>query len=441
MPGTLPVINRQAVEYAVKVALALDCTIAETSIFARKNYFYPDLPKGFQISQYEFPLARNGNLPIRTERGEKHIRIRRVHLEEDTGKLFHHEGYSLVDFNRSGVPLLEIVSEPDLRSVDEAHAYITSLRRLLRYLKVNSGDMEKGVIRFEANVSIRAVGEDEFGTRVEIKNLNSFRAVTRSLEHELKRQRELLLAGQPVRQATLGWDEAAGVTVVQRLKEEAEDYRYFPEPDLPPLVVNDEWIEEIGSDLPELPHQKRARLQQQYGLTEYAASVLIEERETGEFFERALEQTKIASPDKLANWLTGDVFALLNQAGQSLEQSGITAAHLAELVDLVEGGTINATTAKQVLTEAFDSGQSPAALVAEQGLERKDDPDLIDNVLDQVLRDNPDQVAQYLAGKEAVSQWFFGQVMRATQGQADPQVVRQVLEQKLAALASGSDSA
>ncbi|MFP3853304.1 MAG: Asp-tRNA(Asn)/Glu-tRNA(Gln) amidotransferase subunit GatB [Anaerolineales bacterium] len=440
MPGTLPVINRRAVEYALRVATALDCTIAETSVFARKNYFYPDLPKGFQISQYELPLARHGRLPIETETGEKEIRIRRVHLEEDTGKLFHRNDYSLIDFNRSGVPLLEIVSEPDLRSVEEAYAYITGLRRLLRYLEVNSGDMEKGVIRFEANVSLRPVDDEAFGTRVEIKNLNSFRAVTRSLEHELERQRELLTRGESVTQATLGWDESKAITVVQRIKEQAEDYRYFPEPDLPPLVVSQDWISRVRLKIPELPHIKSQRFIEAYGLTEYTVGVLIEDRIIAEYFEAAAEATDAAPADKLANWLTGDYFALLNEAGISLEESLVPPDHLAELVDLVEAGTINATTAKEVLAEAFESGESPAAIVADRGLEQQGDPAVINKVLEDVLRENPEQLQEYLAGKEAVSQWFFGQIMRATKGQADPQVVRSVLTEKLAEIASDVDT-
>lgn len=435
MPGTLPVINRRAVEFALRVALALNCEIQPLSRYARKNYFYPDLPKGFQISQYDMPLARHGSLTIDTEGGPKDIRVRRVHLEEDTGKLFHRQGYSLIDFNRSGVPLLEIVSEPDLRSVEEAYKYATGLRSLLRYLGVNSGDMERGVIRFEANVSVRPQGATALGTRVEIKNLNSFRAMTRSLEHELARQAALMEAGEAVTLQTLGWDEASGVTVPQRFKEEADDYRYFAEPDLPPLEIEDSWLEEIQEHLPELPRQKRLRLKEEYGLTEYAAEVLTAERETADFFEAAVAAAAQSEAEKIANWLTGDLFGLLNEASLNLHESNVTPAILAEVVDLVEGGTINATSGKDVLSQVFETGESPSAIVDQQGLEQQSDPHVLKGIIDQVLQENPAQVEQYLEGKTTVSNWFFGQVMKETDGQADPQVVRAQLDQALAALA------
>jgi aspartyl-tRNA(Asn)/glutamyl-tRNA(Gln) amidotransferase subunit B len=285
MPGTLPVVNRMAVEYGVRVALALGCTVNPVSIFARKNYFYPDLPKGYQISQYEEPLAENGKLVIQTAEGEKSIRVRRVHLEEDTGKLTHITGGSLVDLNRAGVPLLEIVSEPDMRSIEEARAYAESLREILRYLEVNSGDMEKGVIRFEANISVRPKGSDVLNTRVEIKNLNSFRALERATAFEIERQSKILANGGVVEQETLGWNEAKETTYSQRSKEDAHDYRYFPEPDLPPLVVDESWLERVRAGLPELPRAKYLRFIEQYGLTEYDADVLTSDKAVAEYFE------------------------------------------------------------------------------------------------------------------------------------------------------------
>lgn len=439
MPGTLPVINRRAVEYAIRVALALDCTIAETSRFARKNYFYPDLPKGYQISQYDLPLAQTGRLKTDVDGKLKSIRIRRVHLEEDTGKLAHRDGYSLVDFNRAGVPLLEIVSEPDMESVEDAAAYATGLRSLLRYLEVNSGDMEKGVLRFEANVSLRERGSESLGTRVEIKNLNSFRAMTRSIEHELRRQADVLTSGGKVIQQTLGWDEAAGSTVPQRGKEEAEDYRYFPEPDLPPLVVDPEWVGEIRSSLPELPLARRQRFISEYALSTYSADILVSGRATADYYEAAVRAAKEADPEAIANWLTGDLFALLNEAGSSLAEPPLSALLFAELVDLVEGGTINATSGKEVLAASFKAGKSPADIVSERGLEQQSDPLVLRGLVDQILQENPDQLQQYLDGKTSVSQWFFGQVMRATRGQADPQVVRRVLDEALASVRSGAD--
>ncbi|MDX1601193.1 MAG: Asp-tRNA(Asn)/Glu-tRNA(Gln) amidotransferase subunit GatB [Anaerolineales bacterium] len=440
MPGTLPAINRRAVAFALRVALALNCEIQSTSVYARKNYFYPDLPKGFQISQYELPLARDGKLTVRTESGTKDVRIRRVHLEEDTGKLFHRDGYSLVDFNRSGVPLLEIVSEPDMNSVEEAHAYATDLRRTLRYLDVNSGDMEKGVIRFEANVSVRPVGEKELGTRVEIKNLNSFRAMTRSLEHEIERQIELHSSGGTVEQQTLGWDESEGVTVPQRSKEVAEDYRYFPEPDLPPLVIEESWLQEIRSSLPALPAQRRQRLIEEYGLTEYTADLLTDERTTADWYERAAESAQVADPQQVAHWLTGELFALLNDAGVGLSEAGLDPGDLADLVDLVESDEINATSGKEVLAHVFENGGSPSDVVAERGLEQESDPDKLRDIVEQVLRENPEQVEEYLQGKETISKWFFGQVMRATKGQANPQVVNEVLSEALDSLPSNLES-
>lgn len=439
-PGTLPVINRRAVEYALRVALALDCQIAERSIFARKNYFYPDLPKGYQISQYEAPLAEHGRLTFRVdETHEATARIRRVHLEEDTGKLFHRPGHSLVDFNRSGVPLLEIVSEPDLHTVDEVLGYATALRTLLQYLGVNSGDMEKGVMRFEANVSLRPKEDETLGTRVEIKNLNSFRAMARAIEHELERQENELAAGRPIVLETLGWDDAAQVTVSQRGKEEAQDYRYFPEPDLPPLLVDASWIDEIRASLPELPRARRQRIEQTHGLSRYAADLLTADPAVADYFESAVDASAQIPPDKLANWLTGELFALLNQTSTPFAQVPVPPNALAELVAMVEDGVINATTGKEVLAQSFETGQSPKKIVAEGGLAQLSDRASLRPIIDQVLSEHPDQVAQYVAGKDSLSQWFFGQVMRSTGGKANPQVVRSELEQALSSLSPTED--
>jgi aspartyl-tRNA(Asn)/glutamyl-tRNA(Gln) amidotransferase subunit B len=436
-PGTLPVINRRAVEFALRVALALDCKIAERSIFARKNYFYPDLPKGYQISQYEAPLAEHGLLTFSVgDDREATARIRRVHLEEDTGKLFHRDGASLIDFNRSGVPLLEIVSEPDLHTVDEVLGYAMALRTLLQYLDVNSGDMEKGVIRFEANVSLKATDSDVLGTRVEIKNLNSFRAMTRAIEHELERQAVELSAGRPIVQETLGWDETAQVTVSQRGKEEAQDYRYFPEPDLPPLVVESGWVDEIRASLPELPRVRRMRLQAAYGLTPYVAGVLTADPEVADYYEAAVDLSTDASPDKVANWVTGELFALLNQASLAFASCPVAPKDFADLVDLVESGTINATTGKDVLARTFETGRPPRQIVEDEQLSQVDDPEALQAIIQQVLSDNPDQVTQYRGGKSSLSQWFFGQVMRAAKGKANPQVVRSELESALQRLSS-----
>jgi aspartyl-tRNA(Asn)/glutamyl-tRNA(Gln) amidotransferase subunit B len=434
MPGTLPVINRRAVEFALRVALALGCEISQTSIFARKNYFYPDLPKGYQISQYEHPLARNGCLMIRLEHIEKPIRIRRVHLEEDTGKLFHHEHHSLVDYNRSGVPLLEIVTEPDMSSVEEVKAFSTQLRSLLRYLEVNSGDMEKGVIRFEANVSVRPKGSESLYTRTEIKNLNSFRTLVRAVTFEVDRQSGLLSRGDAVKQETLGWDESTGETISQRSKEEAHDYRYFPEPDLPPLVIEDKWVQEIRSSLPELPAQKQTRYIETLGLSDYAAGVIAADRPVAEFFEAACAAEPALSPVKLANWISTDLFSIMNELSMDIDQSKLTPEAIAELVALVEHSEISAASGKVILSELFVRGGMPQPIIKELGLGIIQDVDQIHAFVVQTVQDHPTQVQEYLAGKGPIFQWLVGQVMRAAEGRADPSVVQEVLSKHLGSL-------
>ena len=439
MPGVLPVLNQKAVEYALRVAVALECQVAATSIFARKNYFYPDLPKGYQISQYEFPLAEHGILRVpapggRTQ-GEKAIRIRRVHLEEDTGKLTHvtrnNESFSLVDLNRAGVPLLEIVSEPDMHSPEEARAYAMELRTLLRTLEVNSGDMEKGVIRFEANVSLRPVGRIELGTRVEIKNLNSFRALERSCAYEIQRQALRLDQGEKIVQETLGWDEANGETVSQRSKEEAHDYRYFPEPDLPPLVVDKEWVARVAANLPELPRPKALRLQQQYGLAEGDAHLLAEDSAVASYFEQTVNAAPQAPPRTVANWIIGELFGWMNQNGKTIQQIKVSPQELGKLVGLAGNGEINLGTAKAVLAEMLSSGQPAQAIITAGGRQQISDASLIASLVKKALEANPQEVSSYIEGKETVANWFFGQVMRAARGQANPQVVRQELEKQL----------
>ncbi|MBO9362386.1 MAG: Asp-tRNA(Asn)/Glu-tRNA(Gln) amidotransferase subunit GatB, partial [Thermoflexus sp.] len=319
MPGTLPIPNQQAIEWTILTGLALNCNIAEYSLFYRKNYFYPDLPSEYQRSMYDYPLCMNGYLEIDTPEGTKQVRIRRVHIEEDTGKLLHVGGATLVDFNRAGVPLMEIVTEPDMRSVEEVKAFAIALRTLLRYLRVNSGDMEKGFIRFEANVSVRPKGETRLGTRTEIKNLNSFRSLVRAVEYEIRRQIEIVRAGRQVEQETRGWDEARGVTVPQRGKEHAHDYRYFPEPDIPPLVISREWAERIRDLLPELPRARRERFEREYGLTRYEADLLTEDQAVADYFEMAVRGAQQGDPPieprALATWITGELFRLMNEAG------------------------------------------------------------------------------------------------------------------------------
>ncbi|MBI9051013.1 MAG: Asp-tRNA(Asn)/Glu-tRNA(Gln) amidotransferase subunit GatB [Anaerolineaceae bacterium] len=435
LPGVLPVVNRQAVAYGMRVALALGCTVAERSIFDRKNYFYPDLPKGYQISQFEFPLAEKGTLTIHTSQGEKVVRVTRTHLEEDAGKLTHveknGETYSLVDLNRAGVPLLEIVSEPDMRSAEEACAYGEAIRAIVRYLGVNSGDMQKGVIRFEANISIRPLGSTKLGTRTEVKNLNSFRAMERAINYEIKRQAVLLDAGQPVLQETLGWDETNEVTFSQRSKEEAHDYRYFPDPDLPPLVISPEWIAEEAAKLPELPRQKYQRLLEQYQLSEDDAYFMVSTQEMADYFEATVKAAGKIPAKITANWMTGEMAAWLNQDGKSLSELKVTPAILAELMQQVESSVINLPTAKKLYSEMAESGKSAKDLIAAQGLQQISDEGAILAMINEVLEANPTELQSFLDGKETLSNWFFGQVMRLAKGKANPGTIRSLLETRL----------
>jgi aspartyl-tRNA(Asn)/glutamyl-tRNA(Gln) amidotransferase subunit B len=442
MPGVLPVVNQRAVEYALRVALALECTVYTTSLFARKNYFYPDLPKGYQISQYEQPLARHGRLVIQTSQGEKIIRIRRVHLEEDTGKLTHvtakeGESYSLVDLNRAGVPLLEIVTEPDLRSAEEVRLYAQSLRSLLRYVGVNSGDMQKGVMRIEPNVSVRPLGSDTLGTRVEIKNLNSFRALDRSVAFEIQRQCQVLEAGGIVQQVTLGWDVENEATFIQRTKEGEDDYRYFPEPDLPPLVIEPGWVEQIRASLPELPAARLRRFEKQYGLSSYDAGVLVAEQAVARYFEETVLAAPGISPKLVANWVSSELFSLLNQSDMEIDASPVSHQALAGLLRVLASGAINNTTAKTVLAEMFSTGQPAEAIIAAQNLQQISDSSLIALLVSQVLAENPEQVASYHSGKETVARWLFGQVMRLAKGQANPQVLQAELDRQLSQRSAG----
>jgi aspartyl-tRNA(Asn)/glutamyl-tRNA(Gln) amidotransferase subunit B len=431
MPGMLPVANRQAVELALRVAVALNCTVHDHNVFARKNYFYPDLPKGYQISQYELPLATDGWLDVEIEPGEsRRIRVRRVHVEEDTGKLTHVEGQgSRVDFNRAGVPLLEIVSEPDLRSAAEARAYAVKLRQLLRYLGVNSGDMEKGVIRFEANVSVRPAGSQALGTRTEVKNLNSFRTLTEAIVYETERQTAVLQAGGQVRQDTMGWSESRRQTFSQRGKEEAEDYRYFPDPDLPPLQIDETWLRRVAEAQPELPDAKVARYQSDLGLSAYDATVLAEERPIAEWFEAAVAAG--GQPKSVANWLINVLFNLINERRTTIEQAPVSPSALVELLALVEQGAINAGSAKEVLAEMFESGRGAAAIVAARGLAQISDEEALERLVLDVVRSHPDAVASYRAGKEALRGWFVGQVMKASAGKANPPLVNRLLDRHL----------
>jgi aspartyl-tRNA(Asn)/glutamyl-tRNA(Gln) amidotransferase subunit B len=435
MPGVMPVINRRAVEMAIKVGLALNCKIAESSVFARKSYFYPDLPKGYQISQYDLPLCYGGHLDIDLPDGStKRIGIRRAHLEEDTGKLLHLGKSSLVDFNRSGVPLLEIVTEPDIRSDIEAEAYARKLRAILQYLGVNTGDMSKGVLRMEPNISVRPAGSSEFRTRTEVKNLNSIRVLQRASAYEIERQAKVWESGGTVRQATLGWDEVKQQTVVQREKESAHDYRYFPEPDLPPLVVTSEWVEEIRKGLPELPDAKRDRLMS-LGLSRYDASVLVAVRAAADYFDAVLATGVDAK--KAANWIMNELFARMNKAAIDIEkiadsaEQKVTPEAVGGLIKLIDAGTINNNAAKKVLDSLFAEGGDPKEWVAKLGLEQTSDTGAIEAVIDTILNANAGEVARFCAGEEKVAKFLVGQVMREGKGKFPADIVNRVLTEKL----------
>jgi aspartyl-tRNA(Asn)/glutamyl-tRNA(Gln) amidotransferase subunit B len=429
-PGALPVLNRKAVELAVRVGLALGCKIHTESIFARKNYFYPDLPKGYQISQYDQPLATDGKIRIETEAGIKDVRIRRVHLEEDTGKLSHLDGHSFVDYNRSGVPLLEIVTEPDMRSAEEVRAYATKLHAILRYLEVNSGDMEKGVIRFEANVSVREAGSDQLNTRTEIKNLNSFRALVQGTEYEIRRQSEIYARGGTVEQETLGFNESTGKTYSQRGKESAHDYRYFPEPDLPPLVLDQSWIDSILASLPELPEARTNRFTEQYELKLQDARLLTSEKALADYYEAVAAKSK-SSPKTVSSWIAGEFMRYLNDSGSSIDDVTLSAEAFARLIDMTADQVISGNSAKVVFNEMLKTGGNPEQIVKEKGLAQVSDEGFIQEAVTKVLNDNPTEVEKYLAGKETLLQWFMGQVARATKGKADPAVTKELIRKGL----------
>ena len=436
MPGTLPVINRTAVEWTIRTALALNMSIPELSKFDRKNYPYPDLMKGYQISQYDMPLSEGGWMDVETEElGKRRIGITRVHLEEDTARLLHRENeagerFSLVDVNRSGVPLMEIVSEPDMRSPDEARTYLVQLRQILRYLGVSTADMEKGSFRCDANVSLRPVGSSELGAKVEIKNMNSFRGVHSALEHEVKRQAEVLRSGGKIDQETRGWDEDRQITLSQRSKEEAHDYRYFPEPDLPPLSISSEEIEALRSQLPELPDERRARFESEYGLGDFEANLLTEEPSRADYFDQTVAAlSDAANAREAANWITGDLFAQINKdpSHPDLEDQPIRPKHIAELVGLIVVGDISRSQARTVFESMYETGDDPARIVEAKGLSQISGEDALSPIIEQVIGDNPDAVNDYRSGKEAALKYLVGQVMRHSRGQANPAQASELL--------------
>jgi aspartyl-tRNA(Asn)/glutamyl-tRNA(Gln) amidotransferase subunit B len=430
MPGTLPTINRRAVEMTILTGLALECDIPPTARFARKSYTYPDLPKGYQISQHALPLGRDGFLEIELSGGSRRIGINNVHLEEDTGKLHHRQDATLVDLNRAGVPLIEIVSEPEMRSAEEVHQFATRLRLILVYLGINSGDMEKGVMRFEASISVRPAGSDELNPRHEIKNLNSFRSLGRAVEYDIAAQMETVARGERVVQQTLGWDEAKVETYPQRVKEVAADYRYFPEPDLPPLEIDRDWTEELRGRLPELPAARQKRLLAEYGLRDSEARTLVADKPAADYYESAVA---LGGPDPraVAHWILGDLFRLLKETDQTLAEVSVTPQALVELVALVEDGVINRNTGWEVLEEMAVSGRTAQEIVEERGWGLISDGAELSLTIEEVLDANPAQTEEYLAGKPQVAAWLMGQVMRATDGRADPQEVKRLLQEAL----------
>ncbi|MBI3616543.1 MAG: Asp-tRNA(Asn)/Glu-tRNA(Gln) amidotransferase subunit GatB [Candidatus Omnitrophica bacterium] len=428
-PGTLPVLNRQALTFGIRVALALGCGIQPRIVFHRKNYFYPDLPKDFQISQYDLPLGTDGFVEI----GKRRIRIGRAHLEEDAGKLLHSAGYSLVDFNRTGVALLEIVTEPDLTSPEEAHLYLKTLRGILEYLEVSDCDMEKGSLRCDTNISLRPAGSaaDSLGTKVEIKNLNSFKAVARSLAYEIQRQAQVLDEGGKIQQETRLWDDAAGRTEPMRSKEYAHDYRYFPEPDLVPFAVSPEEVEKVRGNLPELPPQRARRLIEQYGLSEMDARTLTASKGTADYFESCMKAAP-ASAKTLANWIAGELSSQTNARNlESVAGLPFPPGHLVELVGLIESGKISGKMAKEIFAEALSSGQSPGSIVYSKGLSQVTDPSVLQTAAQEVLKEHPQAAADYRTGKGQALMFLVGQLMRRTQGAASPAISQEILRKLL----------
>ncbi len=430
MPGSLPVLNRKAVEYAVRAAIALNCTVHKKSIFARKNYFYPDLPKGYQISQYEKPLATGGWLEIELpEKTLKRIRIRRLHIEEDAGKNVHEGEKSFVDLNRAGTPLMEIVTEPDMSSPEEARIFLETLRNLMRYTGVSKADMEKGQLRCDINVSVKPKGSKILGTRTEIKNVNSFRFVQKALEYEIERQIKVISKGGEVIQETRTFDPSTGKTYSMRSKEEAEDYRYFPDPDLLPLILKEEWIEEIRKSMPELPHQRLERFLTDYSLGEYEARILVQNKDLGDFFENAVKEG--GEPKTVANWLINDLLGLLRENQKSLEESPVTPSSLAELVNLIKEGVISTKIGKEIIKEMFETGKRASQIVEERGLRQITDKSALEEVVIKVIERFPAEVERYKNGETKLLGFFVGQIMKETRGKANPKLANQILREIL----------
>jgi aspartyl-tRNA(Asn)/glutamyl-tRNA(Gln) amidotransferase subunit B len=431
MPGVLPVMNRKAVEYVIKTGLALDCDIAPSSRFARKNYFYPDLPKGYQISQFELPLCEGGHVDIDVDGETRRIRLTRIHLEEDAGKNIH-EGSpdkSSVDLNRAGTPLMEIVSEPDIRSAAEAAAFMKKLRMIVRYLGVGDGNMEQGSLRCDANVSVRPVGQKELGVKTEIKNMNSFRFIEKALDYEIKRQIKMVKNGEKIIQETRLWDADRGVTGSMRSKEESHDYRYFPEPDLVPVEVDPSWIDEIRAGIPEMPDSLRARFTDEYKLPDEDAALLTAERSTAEWFEEAVKLG--GKPKAVSNWMMGELTKLLNEENRDIEECPVKPAALVALLELIDKGTISGKIAKTVFSEMYRTGKEASAIVEEKGLVQISDTGEIESIVDDIISKSPNEVERFKGGDRKLMGFFVGQVMKATKGKANPKIVNELIRKKL----------
>ncbi len=453
LPGTLPVVNEKAVEGAIKIGLALGCSIAEVTKFDRKQYNYPDLLKGYQISQYDKPICYEGKVELPGEPGRT-VRINRVHMEEDVAKLVHVDGlngqpgYALMDVNRAGVPLMEIVTEPDLRTAEDVVAYIESLQSIIRYIGVGTANMEEGSFRCDANISVRPVGTEELGTKVEVKNMNRVSAVARAVSYEIDRQIKAIESGERIVQETRGWNDGSDQTVVQRSKEEANDYRYFPEPDIPPLAISREWVDEIRSALPELPAERKSRFMDDFGLSEYDATLLTSARSTAEYFEEVVSAGNASGSDdrgtlakEAANWLNGEMARLMNaESVEDASQTKVTPASLASLIASSMKREINGTTAKQVFEEMWRDGGDPAQIIEDRGLGMVSDSSSLDPVVERVIADNPKVVDDYMGGKETAVRYLMGQVMKETKGQADPPLVLEMLGNKLSEMKAGAAS-
>ena len=435
LPGALPVLNKRVLEYAIKTGLALNCSIASQSKFDRKNYFYPDLPKAYQLSQFDQPIAYDGYVDITVDGQARRIGVKRVHMEEDAGKLIHTGDdiatatSSLVDLNRAGVPLIEIVTEPDIRSPEEARLYLTKLKTIIQYLGVSDCKMEEGSLRCDANLSVRPRGSNKLGTKSEIKNMNSFRAVFRGLSFEEERQKEAFLAGEEIVQETRHWDESRGITVGMRSKEEAQDYRYFPDPDLPPLAIDPTWVEDIRADLPELPDVRVARFIKEYGLPDYDAEVLTTSQRVADFYDDCVRLH--ADPKAVSNWIMSEVLRLLNAEGKELDETPLTPEHVTKVLKLMDEGVISGRIAKDVFEETFHTGRDPEEIVKERGLVQISDEDELGRIVAEVLEANPNVVEDYRNGKDKALGYLIGQVMKATRGKANPQMVNRLFKEKL----------